>query len=207
MDVRDASTFPERSPSRVGITLLVYGLSRVATHDWSDPVTVQILGAGATLLVLFLIIEMRSKQPLMPLNLFANRNRSGAYALRMVAGAGIFAVLFFLTPDRPERARLQPAAGRVRVPAPGRRRGHHGPGHLARHRKDRAAAADHVRRTGDRRRHVLALAHHQPRYLCPGHPRAARAPLGRLRARLLPDHAGRRCGRGSAANQGLRRPC
>src|SRR2546428_6405853 len=33
----------------------------------------------------------------MPLSLFSNRNRSGAYALRMVAGAMTLAVLFFLT--------------------------------------------------------------------------------------------------------------
>ena len=80
-----------------GMTLVVYGLSRAATHDWSDRLTVATLGLGAALLVLFLIIEMRSKQPLVPLKLFANRNRSGAYALRMVAGSVTLAVLFFLT--------------------------------------------------------------------------------------------------------------
>src|SRR5438309_5190728 len=80
-----------------GMTLLVYGLSRVATHAWNDAITVAALGFGAALLVLFLIIELRTKQPLMPLSLFANRNRSGAYALRMVAGAMTLAVLFFLT--------------------------------------------------------------------------------------------------------------
>jgi EmrB/QacA subfamily drug resistance transporter len=79
------------------MTLLVYGLSRAATHAWSDPLTVAAVGAGAALLVMFLIIELRSRQPLMPLRLFANRNRSGAYALRMVGGAVIIAVLFFLT--------------------------------------------------------------------------------------------------------------
>jgi EmrB/QacA subfamily drug resistance transporter len=80
-----------------GMTLLVYGLSRAATHDWSDTITVATLGFAAALLALFLIIELRSKQPLMPLSLFANRNRSGAYALRMVAGAMTLTVLFFLT--------------------------------------------------------------------------------------------------------------
>jgi EmrB/QacA subfamily drug resistance transporter len=80
-----------------GMTLLVYGLSRVATHDWSDAVTIQTIGGGLALLVVFLIVEMRSTQPLVPLRLFANRNRSGAFALRMVAGSGTFAVLFFLT--------------------------------------------------------------------------------------------------------------
>jgi Major Facilitator Superfamily len=80
-----------------GMTLLVYGLSRVATHSWTEDVTVAALGFGAALLVLFVLIELRAKQPLMPLTLFANRNRSGAYALRMVAGATTLAVLFFLT--------------------------------------------------------------------------------------------------------------
>ncbi len=55
------------------------------------------LGVGAALLVLFLLIELRSRQPLMPLRVFANRNRSGAFALRMVAGSTTLAVLFFLS--------------------------------------------------------------------------------------------------------------
>ena len=80
-----------------GMTLLVYGLSRAATHAWSDPITVAALGFGVALLVLFVHIERSSKQPLMPLSLFANRNRSGAYLLRMVAGSMTFVVLFFLT--------------------------------------------------------------------------------------------------------------
>jgi predicted MFS family arabinose efflux permease len=33
----------------------------------------------------------------MPLRLFANRNRTGAYGLRMVAGSTTLSVLFFLT--------------------------------------------------------------------------------------------------------------
>jgi predicted MFS family arabinose efflux permease len=46
--------------------------------------------------VVFVLIELRSRQPLMPLGIFANRNRSGAFTLRMVAGATTLAVLFFL---------------------------------------------------------------------------------------------------------------
>ncbi len=79
------------------MTLIVYGLSRAATHSWSDGTTVATLGFGAALLVLFVLIELRSNQPLMPLRIFASRNRTGAYLLRMVAGATTLAVLFFLT--------------------------------------------------------------------------------------------------------------
>jgi EmrB/QacA subfamily drug resistance transporter len=88
---------PGAATVTAGITLLVYGLSRVATHSWSDGTTVATLGIGAALLLLFVLVELRSKQPLMPLRLFANRNRTGAFALRMVAGSTTLAVLFFLT--------------------------------------------------------------------------------------------------------------
>src|SRR5260370_7512813 len=64
-----------------GMTLLVYGLSRAATHDWSDTITVGTLGFGAALLALFLIIELRSNQPLIPFTLFPNPNPSRAYPL------------------------------------------------------------------------------------------------------------------------------
>ena len=80
-----------------GMTLVVYGLSRAATQGWSDSLTVAALGIGAVLVVLFALIELRTAQPLVPLGVFANRNRVGAYALRMIAGSMSLAVLFFLS--------------------------------------------------------------------------------------------------------------
>lgn len=79
------------------MTLAVFGLSRAATHGWTDNLSVASLGIGGALLALFLLIELRAKEPLMPLSLFANRNRSGAYAVRMLAGAITLTVLFFLS--------------------------------------------------------------------------------------------------------------
>ncbi|HET7466943.1 MAG TPA: DHA2 family efflux MFS transporter permease subunit [Candidatus Dormibacteraeota bacterium] len=88
-------------PGAISVTgamsLLVYGFSRAATHSWTENVTVATLGAGAALLVLFLLIERRSRQPLMPLSIFANRNRTGAFALRMIAGSTTLVVLFFMS--------------------------------------------------------------------------------------------------------------
>src|SRR5207244_1560859 len=49
---------PGAAAVTAGMTLLVYGLSRVATHSWSDSATVATLGAGAALLVLFVLIEL-----------------------------------------------------------------------------------------------------------------------------------------------------
>jgi EmrB/QacA subfamily drug resistance transporter len=80
-----------------GATLLVYGLSRAATHGWSDTLTRETLGASAGLLIVFLIVEAVSRHALMPLRIFANRNRSGAYALSLTIGATLSGTLFLLT--------------------------------------------------------------------------------------------------------------
>ncbi|MHB8341600.1 MAG: MFS transporter [Mycobacteriales bacterium] len=80
-----------------GMTLLVYGLARAATHGWGSLGTSGALVVAAGLLALFLVIEARSPQPLMPLRIFADRNRSGAYVIMLCLGAAVFAMFFFLT--------------------------------------------------------------------------------------------------------------
>jgi MFS family permease len=71
-----------------GVSLLVYGLARVATHDWSDSITRATLAIAIVLLATFVALESRGRHPLMPLGIFANRNRSGAYGLSLAIGAG-----------------------------------------------------------------------------------------------------------------------
>src|SRR5256886_7424112 len=80
-----------------GVSLLVYGLARVATYDWSDGVTRATLGIAVALLVAFVALEARGRHPLMPLRIFANRNRSGAYGLSLAVGAALSGMLFLLT--------------------------------------------------------------------------------------------------------------
>ncbi|MGH9103914.1 MAG: MFS transporter [Acidimicrobiales bacterium] len=80
-----------------GMALLVYGLTNAASHGWGATGTVVPLLLAVALLVLFVAIETRSRQPLMPLRIFANRDRSGAYAVMLCIGAALFAMFFFLT--------------------------------------------------------------------------------------------------------------
>src|SRR5258708_6230182 len=80
-----------------GVSLLVYGLARVATHDWSDSVTRATLIIAVAFLVTFVLLESRGRSPLMPLRIFANRNRSGAYMLSLAIGASLSGTLFVLT--------------------------------------------------------------------------------------------------------------
>src|SRR2546427_7902681 len=64
-----------------GVTLLVYGFNRAASSGWTNSSTVGPIAAALVLLTTFIIIELRSAQPLMPLRIFSSRNRSGAYAV------------------------------------------------------------------------------------------------------------------------------
>ena len=80
-----------------GLFAVVYGFSNAETHSWSDPVTVIALAASAVLLCLFVAIERRRAQPLLPLHIVANRARGGAYASIVLGGAGVLGAFLFLT--------------------------------------------------------------------------------------------------------------
>jgi MFS family permease len=83
--------------SWIGMTALVYGIVRAADAGWSDPVTVGSLALAATLLTIFVLNERRAEQPIMPLRLFKSRERSGAYASRVLFLGGMMGFWFFIT--------------------------------------------------------------------------------------------------------------
>ena len=80
-----------------GMLALVYGISNASNHSWSSPGTAIPLAIAVVLLVVFGRIETRSTRPLMPLSIFANRNRSGTYAMMLCIGTAVFSMFFFLT--------------------------------------------------------------------------------------------------------------
>jgi EmrB/QacA subfamily drug resistance transporter len=80
-----------------GMLALVYGLSNVAGHSWTSTSTLISLFVAAVLLIAFILIETRTAEALMPLHIFANRNRSGVYAMMLCIGTAMFSMFFFLT--------------------------------------------------------------------------------------------------------------
>src|SRR5262249_37068267 len=68
----------------VGMSALVYGIVRSSTAGWHDPLTVAALASGVVLLAAFVLVERRAAQPIIPLRLFASRERAGAYAARVL---------------------------------------------------------------------------------------------------------------------------
>lgn len=83
--------------STLGMSALVYGTVRAATAGWSDPVTIAALAAGVVLLALLIVNEGRAKQPIMPLRLFASRERAGAYGARILFLGAMMGFWFFIT--------------------------------------------------------------------------------------------------------------
>ena len=83
--------------STAGMVALVYGLVRSAEAGWSDPLTVGTLVAGVVLLTLFVLDEWRAAQPIMPLRLFASRERTGAYLGRLLFLGGMLGFWFYVT--------------------------------------------------------------------------------------------------------------
>ncbi|MGW7050487.1 MFS transporter [Streptomyces sp. NPDC054887] len=83
--------------STLGMVCLVYGFIRAAQEGWSDALTLASFGAAVVLLALFVLVERRSRQPITPLHMFADRNRAGTYGIMLALAAAIFGMFFFLT--------------------------------------------------------------------------------------------------------------
>jgi len=93
---------PGAITATVGVACLVYGLSNAATtpdgvSHWGDAKVVATLSAAAVLLAAFGVIETRSADPLLPIRVLRNRNRSGAYLITLCVGTAILGMFFFLT--------------------------------------------------------------------------------------------------------------
>jgi hypothetical protein len=79
-----------------GLFSLTYGFNEAATKGWSSSTTISFLVAAVVLLVIFVLIEMKVANPLMPLRVVTERNRGGSYLGSLVVGAGLFSMFLFL---------------------------------------------------------------------------------------------------------------
>ncbi|MFF4183523.1 MFS transporter [Streptomyces sp. NPDC001691] len=83
--------------STLGMVALVYGFIRAAQEGWRDPFTLGSFAAAVMFLSVFVLVERRSRQPITPLHMFADRNRAGTYGIMLSLAAAIFGMFFFLT--------------------------------------------------------------------------------------------------------------
>jgi EmrB/QacA subfamily drug resistance transporter len=81
----------------VALVALAFGITRGGEHGWGDAVTAGALALAAVLLGVFLSQQARRQDPMLPLALFRDRSRSGAYASVLLIGGGLMAAYFLLT--------------------------------------------------------------------------------------------------------------
>lgn len=82
--------------STAGMASLVYGFIRAADEGWRDNLTIGSFAAAAVLLLAFVLIEQRAKEPITPLKMFADRNRSGTYVIMLSLAAAMFGMFFYI---------------------------------------------------------------------------------------------------------------
>src|SRR5262249_56109373 len=81
-----------------GLVLLVYALTQANSVGWGSARTIGVLAASAVLHVLFVVIEQRSKAPLVPLGIFGRlRTLTGANVVAFLLGGLTFAMFFMLS--------------------------------------------------------------------------------------------------------------
>jgi EmrB/QacA subfamily drug resistance transporter len=81
----------------VGLSVLAYGFTRAASGGWEATATLACLGTGAALLIGFVAIEARLRNPLLPLRIMLDRSRGGAYLASLLMGIALFGTFLFLT--------------------------------------------------------------------------------------------------------------
>ena len=83
--------------SIAGLISLVYGFTQAVNHGWGSPQTYLYLVAAAVLLVAFVVVEVRTANPLLPMRVLTERNRGGAFFASLMVGVGMFGMFLFLT--------------------------------------------------------------------------------------------------------------
>ncbi|GAC1329300.1 MAG: MFS transporter [Mycobacteriales bacterium] len=79
-----------------GLMALVFALVKGHEYGWASTRTVGTLLLAGVLLVAFVVVQRRVREPLVPFRLFRSRSVAGADIGALLIGAGLFAVFFFL---------------------------------------------------------------------------------------------------------------
>ncbi len=80
-----------------GLALLVYAVVDAVNVGWGSTATILRLAGAAVLLVAFVGIELRERQPLMPFSIFRLRTLRGANIVALLIGMSLFSMFFFIS--------------------------------------------------------------------------------------------------------------
>ena len=88
---------PGALSATAGMISVVFGVSQASTHSWGSTTAWPFIVLGALLLTLFLTIESRKEQPLVPIRLIKDRVRGGAYLGQIVVSLALYGMFLFMT--------------------------------------------------------------------------------------------------------------
>ncbi|HKY12916.1 MAG TPA: MFS transporter [Gaiellaceae bacterium] len=80
-----------------GLMLLVYALTRATEIGWTSGTTIGLLSASAALIAGFVVIELRSRAPLLPLRMFRLRTLTAANVITVIVASIAFSWFFLQT--------------------------------------------------------------------------------------------------------------
>ncbi len=80
-----------------GLFGIVFGLVRSQSQGWTDPQIMVALGAGALLVIAFIVHELRTREPMLPMRFFAKRSFAVTNAVSLAMYFGMFGSIFFLS--------------------------------------------------------------------------------------------------------------
>ncbi|RCW41063.1 EmrB/QacA subfamily drug resistance transporter [Halopolyspora algeriensis] len=95
--VRKRLDLPGAMLVSAGLALLAYGIVQTESAGWTAVGALLPLGAGLVVLAVFVVVEARLREPLMPLHVFRLRSVAAANAAMLAAGGVMFCMWFFLT--------------------------------------------------------------------------------------------------------------
>jgi EmrB/QacA subfamily drug resistance transporter len=83
--------------STAGMLGVVYALVNAPTVGWGSARTIDELAGAIAVLGLFVVVELRHRNPLFPLSIFRIKGIAAADATQVIAQAGFYSMFFFVT--------------------------------------------------------------------------------------------------------------
>ena len=94
---RQRLDLPGLATSALGLLALVYALIEANGYGWTSARILVLFSAAAVLLVAFVVIEARSRRPMLDLSLFRNATFSGANLAALLVSLAMFGIFFFVS--------------------------------------------------------------------------------------------------------------
>ncbi len=80
-----------------GLSLLVYALVDAPSQGWTSGSTLGRIAGAVALIAIFVVVELRTRKPLVPFSIFRLRTLRGANAIGLLIGMSLFSMFFLIT--------------------------------------------------------------------------------------------------------------